>query len=105
MEAEFTVTFVARRGPANKTRTATLPYFVRVTDKNQINMLFSERLKITVNFPGNRGAVQVTGETIPLELPLSSDINSKDFVIYTGFLVNREQLEYNRRSTHMDWPN
>ena len=95
MEARFSVDFAARRGPANKTRSATLPYFVHVTDKNK-DMLYREPLKITVNFPGNRSAVQISGETIPLELPLRSDVSSKDYIIYTGFALNREQLEYNR---------
>ena len=45
---------------------------------------------------GNRGTVQILGETIPLELPLRSDVSSKDYIIYTGFALNREQLEYNR---------
>ena len=95
MEVRFSVDFIARRGPANKTRNATLHYFVHVTDKNK-DMLYREPLKITVNFPGNRGAIQVSGETIPLELPLRSDVISKDYIIYTGFALNREQLEYNR---------
>ena len=95
MEARFSVTFLARRGPANKNRTATLPYFVHVTDQNKA-MLYREPFKVNVNFPGNRSKVQVKGETIPLELPLRSDVNSKDYIIYTGFALDRDQLEYNR---------
>ena len=95
MEARFSVTFLARRGPANKNRSATLPYFVHVTDKNKA-MLYSESLKVKVNFPGNRNKVKVIGETIPLELPLRSDVNSTDYIIYTGFSLDRDQLEYNR---------
>ena len=95
MEARFSVDFTARRGPANKTRSATLPYFIHVTTKNK-DILYSESLKFTVNFPGNRSTIQISGETIPFELPLRKDVTSKDYIIYTGFALNRDQLEYNR---------
>lgn len=96
MEAQFRVLFGARRGPANKTRRAVLPYFVSVTDKNK-NVLYRETFKIAVNFEGNQTEVRFAGELIKLELPLSPDIKSRDYIIFTGFALNREQLEYNRQ--------
>ena len=95
MEARFTVAFGARRGPANKTRKATLPYFVSVTDKRR-NVLYRETFNVGVEFKGNQTALQFLGETIKLELPLSPDIKSTDYLIYTGFSLTREQLQYNR---------
>ncbi len=95
MEAQFTVALAARRGPANKTKRATLPYFVSVTDKNRA-VLYRETFKIAVRFSDNRNMVQTWGELIKLELPLRPDITSKDYVIFTGFALNRTQLEYNR---------
>ncbi len=96
MDAVFSVVFGARRGPANTTRKAELPYFVSVTDKNR-NVLYRETFKITVDFQGNQTEMQFVGEPIKLELPLSPDIKSRDYIIYTGFALNRDQLEYNRR--------
>ncbi|MBT6093469.1 MAG: hypothetical protein HOH04_01215 [Rhodospirillaceae bacterium] len=95
MEARFQVIFGARRGPANKTRRTVLPYFVSVTDKNR-NVLYREAFKIAVDFRGNQTTVQFPGELIKLELPLSSEISSADYIIYTGFALDRAQLEYNQ---------
>lgn len=95
MEARFQLLFGARRGPANKTRNATLPYFVSVTDKNR-NVLYRETFKIAVNFPGNRTTVNFKGELIRLELPLTPEIASTDYIIYGGFALDRDQLQYNR---------
>lgn len=95
MEARFTVAFGARRGPANTSRKAVLPYFVSVTDKNR-NVLYRETFKVSVEFTGNQTALQFLGETIRLELPLSPEIKSRDYIIYTGFALSREQLQYNR---------
>ncbi len=95
MEARFQVVFGAQRGPANKTKRAVLPYFVSVTDKNR-NVLYRETFKIAVNFQGNQTTVRFPGEMIKLELPLSPEIRSSDYIIYTGFALDREQLQYNR---------
>jgi len=97
MEAQFAVAFGARRGPANTTRKATMPYFISVTDKKR-NVLYRETFNATVNFQGNQSEVRFIGETVKLELPLSPDIKSTDYIIYTGFALNHEQLEYNRRN-------
>jgi hypothetical protein len=97
MEARFQLLFGARRGPANTTRKATLPYFVSVTDKNR-NVLYRETFKIAVDFPGNRTTVNFKGELIRLELPLSPEIASTDYIIYGGFALDRDQLQYNREN-------
>ena len=97
MEAQFKVLFGARRGPANKTQRAVFPYFISVTDINK-NVLYRETFKIAVKFPGNQTTVQFPGEMIKLELPLSVDIKSSDYIIYTGFALNHEQLKFNREN-------
>jgi hypothetical protein len=97
MDANFSVLFGARRGPANTTRKATLPYFVSVTDKKR-NVLYRETFKVEANFAGNQTEVQFPGETIKLELPLTADIKSSEYIIFTGFALNHEQLEYNRKN-------
>ncbi len=97
MEARFTVLFGTRRGPANDTRKAELPYFVSVTDKNR-NVLYRETFKLPVTFAGNQTEMRIAGETIKLELPLTAEIKSSDYIIFTGFALNRDQLEYNRKN-------
>lgn len=97
MEASFAVVFGARRGPANTTRRVTLPYFVSVTDSRR-NVLYRETFKVSTNFTGNQTEMQFPGETIKLELPLSAEIKSREYIIFTGFVLDREQLDYNRRN-------
>ncbi|MEK9752321.1 MAG: hypothetical protein VW338_03800 [Rhodospirillaceae bacterium] len=97
MEANFAVVFGARRGPANTTRKATLPYFVSVTDTKR-NVLYRETFQVTANFAGNQTEVQFPGETIKLELPLTAEIKSQEYIIFTGFALSREQLEFNRNN-------
>ena len=97
MEAQFAVAFGAKRGPANTTRKASMPYFVSVTDKKR-NVLYRETFNLPVSFQGNQTEIRLYGETLKLELPLNPDIKSSDYIIYTGFALNHEQLEYNRQN-------
>jgi len=96
MTVDVTVSFGAKRGPANADKKAVLPYFLSVTDHKR-NVLYREGFNVAIRFPGNQSALEFTGETIKLELPLSAKITSRDYLIYTGFKLNRGQLEYNRR--------
>lgn len=97
MVVEVRVSFGAKRGPANATKRAVLPYFISVTDQKR-NVLYREEFQIAVIFPGNQSAVQFFGEPVKLELPLSPKITSRDYRIYTGFKLSRAQLQYNRRT-------
>ena len=96
MEVAITVSFGAKRGPANINKQAALPYFISVTNQKQ-NILYREEFKVSVRFPGNQSAIQVFGETVKLELPLTPKVSSENYLIYTGFELNREQLLYNQR--------
>ena len=96
MEVAITVSFGAKRGPANINKQAVLPYFISVTDHKR-NVLYREEFKVSVRFPGNQSAIQFFGETVKLELPLTPKISSQNYLIYSGFQLNREQLLYNQR--------
>lgn len=96
MEVAVTVSFGAKRGPANADKQAILPYFISVTDHNR-NVLYREEFQVVAGFPGNRSSIFFAGEPVRLELPLSEKISSADYSIYAGFKLSREQLEYNRR--------
>ena len=96
MEIEVAVAFGAKRGPANKSKRALLPYFISVTDKKR-NVLYREEFKVAVRFPGNQTSIQFLGESVKLEVPLTAKITSTDYLIYTGFILTRDQLEHNRR--------
>ena len=97
MEVAITVSFGAKRGPANTSKQAVLPYFISVTDQKQ-NVLYREEFKVSVRFPGNQSAIQFFGETVTLELPLTPKVSSQSYLIYSGFRLNRKQLLYNQRT-------
>jgi len=96
MEVEVAVAFAAKRGPANRSRRVELPYFISVTD-NKRNVLYREEFKVRASFPGNQSQLQFLGETVKLELPLSSKITSRDYLVFAGFMLTRDQLQLNRR--------
>ena len=96
MEVAITVSLGAKRGPANTSKQAVLPYFISVTDQKR-NVLYREEFKVSVRFPGNQSAIQFFGETVKLELPLTPKVSSHNYLIYLGFQLNREQLLYNQR--------
>lgn len=97
MEVSVTVSFGAKRGPANVTKQAVLPYFISVTD-TQRNVLYREEFSVAARFPGNQSAVRFLGETIKLELPLTDKVTSSSYVIYAGLRLTREQLRHNQRT-------
>ena len=96
MGVKIKVLFIVKRGPANISKKALLPYFVSVTDKSK-NILYREEFMTSIQFKGNLSAMDFFGETIELELPLTPKISSDDYIIYLGFLLNRSQLKYNQR--------
>ena len=97
MEVAITVSFGAKRGPANTSKQAVLPYFISVTDQKR-NVLYREEFEVSVRFPGNQSAIQFFGETVTLELPLTPKVSSQSYLIYSGFRLNRKQLLYNQRT-------
>ena len=97
MEVAIRVSFGAKRGPANTSKQAVLPYFISVTDQKR-NVLYREEFKVSIRFPGNQSAIQFFGETLTLELPLTPKVSSQSYLIYSGFQLNRKQLQYNQRT-------
>ena len=102
LEVEATVLFGASRGPANRTRKGVLTYFLRVTDTND-RILYGENFKILAVFPGNQTRARFRADIITLELPIkiaddgkSWEWSNRDYVIWTGFALSREQLKFNR---------
>lgn len=95
MEVEVELLFNATRGPANRSHKAEFPYFVSVTDNNR-KVLYREGFKLPVDFPGNRNRLEIRNDKIVLQLPVDPKHNSTDYVIFAGYELTREELEYNR---------
>ncbi len=86
----------ASRGPADKSREAQIRYFVTLTD-NDHKILGKEVFDMKGVFPGNLTVTRITDEPMELEIPLSAGKTGRDYQIYVGFQLTRQQLEYNRR--------
>jgi hypothetical protein len=94
LDVDLQVEVVARRGPANDDRLASVTYFVAVARTDQ-TVLARETFDITIPFPGNR--TQVSGlEEIGQVITLQGNETGGDYRIYVGLELSREELEYNR---------
>jgi hypothetical protein len=95
MDVEVEVLFNATRGPANHDRKALFRYFVSVTDTDR-NILYREAFDLAVAFPGNRIRLEARSGKITLQLPIAPNRISQSYLIFTGYELTREQLEFNR---------
>lgn len=96
LTVDVTPVMLVERGPANTTREATFPYFIAVTDTKK-NILFRQRLTQKVAFPGNRTRQVINVEPSTLEIPLAKNQQGHDFIIYFGFDLTHDQLDFNRK--------
>ena len=94
VEAALQIAMLARRGPADRDRMAPLSYFVAIADR-QDRILARETFDLAVPFEGNQTALSVLDEVSP-RIPLAGNQNGADFVIYVGFVLSRQELDFNR---------
>ena len=83
------------RGPALRTGTAQLPYFVTIMDGNQV--LEQRDYILGVEFPPNVDTVTVDGPDINMLFPVTQQKSAAAYTIYVGFRLTPQQLQYNRR--------
>ena len=95
MEVEVSFYFEATRGPANRNRKAQYPYFISVTDLNR-KVLYREQFNIAVDFSNNRSKLNFRSDPITIELPLRPELTNKNYLVYGGYVLTREQLQHNR---------
>jgi hypothetical protein len=97
MVIEIAPVVAAEMGPANKTQTATLPYFVVVTDPNK-NILYREPLTMEISFKGNKTQIVILPPPTKVELPITPNIRNDYYRIYSGFELTKDQVEFNRKA-------
>lgn len=95
IDVEVEVLFNATRGPANRDRKAMFRYFVSVTDKDRA-ILYREAFNLPVEFPGNKTRLEIRSDKITLQLPVEPNRTSNYYMIFTGYELTREELEFNR---------
>jgi len=95
VHVELSLGITAARGAANTEGTAELPYFVTVTDLDK-TVLTKNTFAILAVFEGNRYRISAFDEPVILSMPIQPPQTGRDFLIYVGFQLTPEQLEYNR---------
>ena len=84
MTIEVSPIIAAEMGPANQIESATIPYFVIVTDPNK-EILYREELVVDVSFKLNKTQVIFKAPPTSIEIPITPTIRSKYYLIYSGF--------------------
>lgn len=89
------VVMVATRGPAAQSPDADIAYKIGVVQAGQV---ISEKAFVQhVSFPPNVTTLQVTGQEIPMKLPLSKSVSGPDYHIYFWLQLSPAELDANRR--------
>ena len=96
MELDVSPVILTEMGASNTEAVAKLPYFVVITDPDK-EILYREELNLNVSFEGNRTRLVVTTVPTTLELPITPEIRSKYYLVYAGFVLTPEELEFNRK--------
>jgi len=97
MVIDISPIIAAEMGPANKTAKTELPYFIVVTDPNK-KILYREELKLDVSFKGNRTQVILLAPPTSVDIPITPKIRNNYYRVYSGFVLTKEQLEFNRKA-------
>ncbi len=95
MDVEVIFNFIASRGPANTSKKAIYPYFISLTDLDK-NVLQRKKYEVAVDFSGNRTKFNFRNQANVLTLDINPELTGKDYLIYGGFILTREQLQENR---------
>ncbi|MDA8248358.1 MAG: hypothetical protein M0Z28_04200 [Rhodospirillales bacterium] len=99
VRARLTVLAQLRRGPAAAGDTAQVPYFIAVTEGDQV--LSEHDHMLGVKFPPNADQVTATGGEVVLNLPVTKTRTAAAYHLYVGFRLTPAELAYNRQ-THPD---
>ena len=89
------VGFNITRGPAEKSRSTNVSYFVAMPEfypKPQGRQVFTTK----VTFPENRNSMQILDEEIEISIPISKSRPGPTSKIYIGFQLTPEQIKFNR---------
>lgn len=91
---DFTVQITAERGPADTEKLANMSMFMAVQDPQRA-ILSRETFDIEVPFDGNQTRVTYVDE-FEARIPLASGDLAEDYTVYVGFILTREELQFNR---------
>lgn len=94
VQVQFAAAIRAEAGPANSTRTADIPYFIALIDKDR-KVLVREHFSSQITFPANQARLGFYDE-FEHEFTLPSGVQARDYSYFVGFEVSEEELKRNR---------
>jgi hypothetical protein len=94
LRTQLSVNLDLTRGPASKTPTQDVFYFVSVSKGDTI--LDKKIYRLTASFPGNTDRARITSNEVDLVLPIDDKVQGNSYSILVGFQLTPEQLDFNR---------
>ena len=88
------VVLTARRGPASTVSSDDFSMVAAVTDQDR-NILSRRLVPGRFDFTGNRSRVRYL-ERLKIDIPKQEQETGQDFIVFVGFDLTREQVEFNR---------
>ncbi len=82
------------RGPASRTHTLDVGYFVAVSKGQTI--LDKKIYRLTADFPGNSDRLQLKTDEVDLVLPIDDKTQGDAYSILVGFQLTPAELDFNR---------
>ncbi len=93
VQVDLSVRIGTRRGPSGKTDTATIRYFVAITDSNR-NVLSRQAFKTTAPYFGRK--TLLFEDVLDLGIPLAKGVRTDAFTIFVGLELTKRELAFNR---------
>ncbi|MEQ8440476.1 MAG: hypothetical protein RIM33_00970 [Alphaproteobacteria bacterium] len=94
IDMTFPVAVRGVRGPADTDGVEQVQVFMAVSTR-QREVLARREIPLTLRFVGNRTSI-VTADSVSVEIPKTADQDGEDFIVFLGFVLSEEELEYNR---------
>jgi len=96
IHAQLAAVIAGKRGPADTTHSADVSYFIAVVDANK-KVIQKSIFNLKLAFPGNLSQNEVKDEVVDLTIPVADGLDGRDFEIYLGLQLTREEIAYNQR--------
>lgn len=94
IDVDLQLQIIASRGPADEGRRADFRYFVAVA-RTDNTIIAREEFDSYIEFPGNQTRAGIV-EELAQHIPIQPGEPGTHFVIYVGFALSPEELEFNR---------
>ena len=96
LAVSITPFFDAEKGAANALGRATASYFIAVTDRDK-KIINKHTFGIDFVFQGNVTKARFVDAPVQMTLPIKAGGDGRDYLVYAGFQLTREQMDYNIR--------